>query len=93
MRFSTYDYGTKLYTYWDDGKASPTHATAPSVLPMGGVGDTPEGAAWRLPVGARKVGSGPMPQGRIASLGDPGSQLPRLVIYAGLGFLAWKVLR
>lgn len=94
MIFSVFNHGSRSYDYYDDGKPGATHAGAPPLLTLGGIGETPEGAAWRVPMGAKKIGSGDMPKGRVASLGgDPGSGLPRLGIMAGLAYLAWRAFR
>lgn len=97
MKFSVYDYANRRYDVYDDGKPGPTHAPAPPVASLGGIGATPEGAAWRLPVGARKVGTSEMPVGRVASLGgDPAGaemDLSRVAIGVGIAYLAWRVFR
>lgn len=92
--YSVYRYGTKSYDYYDDGRPTPTHASSPSKISLGGIGESPEQAAWRLPPGAKKIGSGEMPRGRIASLGGLSSGDP--VTLAGLGVLAyfaWRAFR
>ncbi len=95
--YSTYDYGTKLYTYWDDGKPAPTHAGAPKIMSLGGIGVAPEQAAWRLPPCARKVGAGDLPKGKIASTGALGGVLPSspvgIAVLAVGAYFAWKHLR
>lgn len=90
--YSVYNYGSKSYDYYDDGQPAPTHAGPPPIAPMGGIGETPESAAWRLPLGARKVGSGDLPRGKIASLGgtDTAGDLGKLAVIAGVGYLIWK---
>ena len=92
-RYSVYNYSSRLYDYYQDNATTETHAGAPPVIALSGVGETPEGAAWRVPADARKVGSGPLPMGRIASMGDLGTDLPRLGIMVGLAYLAWKVIK
>lgn len=95
MRYSIYNYGTKSYDYYDDGKPSSTHAGSPPFVSLGGIGETPEGAAWRLPMGARKVGSGEFPQGRIASLGglESGADVVKLGALALAAYFAWRHFR
>jgi hypothetical protein len=95
MRYSVYNYGTKSYDYYDDGKPSPTHAGPPPVAPMGDIGETPEAAAWRVPIGARKVGSGELPQGRIASMGGLpiGGDAVKLGLLAVAAYFAWRHFR
>ncbi len=92
--YSVYNYGRKSYDYYDDGKATPTHASSPKMFSLGGIGEAPDAAAWRLPLGAKKIGSGEMPRGRIASMGAFSSGDG--VKLAGLGlaaYLAWRYLR
>lgn len=96
MRFSVYNYGTKSYDYYDDGQPSSTHAGPPPIATLGdAVGESPEGAAWRVPLGAKKVGSGELPQGRVASLGgfvsDSGAL--RLGVIALAAYFAWRHFR
>ncbi len=93
MVFSVYDYGTKRYSYYDDGKPSETHAGAPAVISLGGIGESPDRAAWRLPVGATKIGEGDMPRGRIASLGSFQSSTPKILLLLGAAYLGWRYLR
>ncbi len=96
MKFSVYNYGSKSYDYYDDGKPSSTHAGAPPYTQLAGtIGKTPEGAAWRLPVGAKKVGSGELPRGRIASLGgiSSGSDVVKYGVLAVAAYFAWRHLR
>lgn len=76
MIYSVYRYDRRAYDYYDAPGPAGTHAEAPP-RPMFGIGDSfsPEAATWKLPIGARKVGSGELPRGRIAagpsaSLGD-----------------------
>lgn len=99
MRYSVYDYTRRAYDYYEAPGPGGTHAGAPPIVrPMGGLGITPGKASWPLPMGARKVGTGERAQGRIASLGDAdltsllGDPM-RLGLYAGLAYIAWRVLR
>ena len=99
MTWSVYDYTTRLYVYYTAPGPKGTHAGAPPrAAGSFAVGATPEAAAWRLPFGAKKIGEGVMPKGRIAStsfalgaLGDLG-ELPRYAVYAGIVYVAWRVL-
>lgn len=98
MIFSVYQYGSKSYDYYDDGQPSTTHAGAP---PLGStssadIGRTPEASAWRVPIGATKIGSGEMPRGRVASMGGVAEGGGGLVKYGALAcavYLAWRYLR
>lgn len=93
MKYSVWNYDTKRYDYYQSAGASGTHAGTPPRArgPKSDLGATPDQAAWPLPSGAQKVGSGASPQGRIASLGDtsdsgtPGS----LALIAGAGVALW----
>ncbi len=100
MTFSVWNYGRKSYDYYDDGRPNATtHAGAPPISGTFGdaIGDPPEACAWRLPIGARKVGSGDLPQGRIATagglsaMGDAG--VARVGVIAVAAYLAWRFLR
>lgn len=78
MRYSVWNYGTRAYDYFESPDAPATHAGTPPVARRGllplrngeALGATPDQAAWPLPKGARKVGAGVIPQGKIATLGD-----------------------
>lgn len=107
MRYSVYDHGTRVYNYFEDQRPEGTHASAPPKVALGGVatgkqgaiGVVPEAATWRLPWGAKKVGAGPLPKGRIASvggaaMGDVNLEIPLgFVVALGFGYLAWRTLR
>lgn len=96
MIYSVYNYGTKSYDYYDDGRPSPTHAGAPPVSATLGdtIGVAPEAAAWRLPIGVTKIGSGSMPRGRVATAGGMGDvDAGRLGMIAIGAYLAWRLLR
>lgn len=101
MIWSVYKYGSKSYDYYDDGKPSTTHAGAPPIA--GALGDSigiaPEAAAWRLPIGAKKIGSGTMPRGRIAALGGLSRigmgdvDVGRIGVVAVAAYLIWRALQ
>lgn len=89
MTFSVWNYATKRYDYYEGGQQTGSHAgTPPSSVVGSQMGASPEQAAWRLPVGARQVGTGAIARGRIASLGNDGFDLPPLAIPIALGALA-----
>lgn len=95
-RYSVYDYTNRRYDYYEAPDAGGTHAGSPPVVrTRGGVGTSPDQAAWRLPVGAKRVGSGEFPQGKIAS--DLGAldlaQPAPLLVYGALAYVAWRFLR
>lgn len=87
MLFSVWNYGNRAYDYYESGQRSGTHApTPPRARGATSLGATPEQAAWPLPAGARLVGSGPEPRGRIATSGsEPGMNDLEPVILVGLG--------
>lgn len=95
-RFSVWDNGARRYNYYDAPGTRPIHAGAPPRVHGGTLGATPEQAAWPLPISARKVGAGELPQGRIASLGGADTTdhpWAMTVVYAALGFFIWKAIR
>lgn len=96
MRYSVYDYTRRAYDYYDAPGPGGTHAGAPpKARPFGDIGAPPSRAAWRLPLGAKKVGSGQMPQGRIASLdgADSSWSLTDAIAYAVLAYVGWRIIR
>lgn len=98
MRFSVWNYRSRAYDYYDAPAASDgTHVGAPPTpLVRGKLGATPDQAAWKLPVGATKVGSGSVAQGKVASLGDDsvlGISLPSAPVMIGVGIAAYLLLR
>jgi hypothetical protein len=107
MRYSVYDYTRRQYDYYEAPGPGGTHAGSPPMAKtpsdaLGNlvsqshrIGESPESAAWKLPLGARKIGSGERPQGRIASLGgaELASDPLRLGIYAILAYLGWRAIR
>jgi hypothetical protein len=97
MRYSVYNYDTKVYDYFEGRGHAGTHATPPRIpRPLSDLGASPEQAAWPLPIGARKVGSGELPQGSIASMGvtdDSPSGIMRWGILAVIAYLGWRAIR
>lgn len=96
MMYSVYDYTRRVYDYYDAPGPGGTHAGSPPLVPkLGGLGESPDRAAWKLPATARKVGSGERPQGRIASLNgaEASSDPAHLVAYAAIAYVAWRILR
>lgn len=92
MIYSVYNYKTRTYDYFEGTGATGSHAgTPPSPLLSNELGMTPEQASWKLPAGARKVGSGPVARGRIAqtagiAMGD--ISLPSLAVPLAIGAAA-----
>lgn len=102
MRYSVYDYTRRMYDYYDAPGPGGTHASSPPApRAVGDIGASPSRASWRLPIGAHKVGTGVMPQGRIASMGgldEMGDfEVPTtpgyLIAYAAALYLGWRILR
>ena len=96
MKYSVYDYTRRAYDYYEAPGPGGTHAGSPAVArSLGQIGTAPDRASWRLPLGAKRVGSGERPQGRIASLGsmDLTSNPLRLGILAVLAYVGWRALQ
>lgn len=97
--FSVYNYDTRSYDYFEGRGPGGTHAGSPPVSSgRSALGATPEQAAWRVPPGAVKIGSGPLPRGRIATRGG-GIALSGMgegarwgVLALGL-LVAWRISR
>lgn len=96
MRYSVYDYTRHAYDYYEAPGPGGTHAgSPPAPRGVGDIGAPPNRASWKLPSGARKVGSGYLPQGRIATLdgADALSSPTTLIAYAAIAYVAWRILR
>lgn len=95
--YSVYDHGTKRYTYYRGPGDGATHAGAPKIRSSNDLGATVDQAAWTLPAGSVKVGSGEMPMGKIASVGGMGawssSDGVTLALFGLAAYVAWKVLK
>jgi hypothetical protein len=98
--YSVYRHTQRVFDYYEAPGPSGTHATAPPApLASGKLGAPPEAATWRLPIGARKIGSGPYARGRIASMGGVAlgeiatGDLAVVGIAVGVGYLLWRSLR
>lgn len=97
MRFSVWNYRARQYDYYDaPGLQEGTHVGAPPTpLVRSPMGATPDQAAWRLPAGSVKVGSGAKAQGKVASLGDDGifSSVPSVPVMIGIGVALYAILK
>lgn len=97
MKFSTWNSAARNYDYYDAPGTQGIHVGAPPRVRGSDLGATPDQAAWRLPSNATRVGSGELPQGRIASLGDSSSitapSMTTIAIVAAIGYFAWKAFR
>jgi len=97
MIYSVFDHNRGVYDYYEGAGPGGTHAGSPALSPTRSqdVGKAPVHAAWRLPPGAKRVGSGEFPQGSIASLSgvDSASGGIPFLGYAAIAYLAWRFLR
>lgn len=101
MRYSVYNYDRQVYDYFEGPGPKGTHAGAPPVSSgRSQLGATVEQAAWKVPLGAKKVGEGVLPQGRVAAMGgfpslgdvDTG-QVLRAGALAVIAYFAWRAIR
>lgn len=93
MIYSVWNIGAQRYDYFEAPAKSATHAGPPPVKSSSSLGATPDQAAWRLPAGAKHVGSGELARGRIASLGGSdggGFDLKQSFVYGVIGYLLYK---
>lgn len=96
MRYSVYNYTRHAYDYYEAPGPGGTHAgSPPKPSVVGDLGAAPERASWRLPAGARRIGSGERPVGRIASLSgaDQFSSPTGMLALAALALVVWRYLR
>lgn len=99
MIYSVYNIETKLYDYFEGAGPTGTHAGTPPIVNSHDLGATVESAGWRLPMGARRVGNGPLPRGRVASgggggaLGEFTASPVGLAIVGLVAYLAWNHTR
>jgi hypothetical protein len=95
MRYSVYDYTRRAYDYYEAPGPGGTHAgSPPKPRAVGDIGAPPDRASWKLPIGARKIGTGEMPVGRIASLGGTDAlSSPNVLLYAAAALLIWRFWR
>lgn len=95
MRYSVWNSETRAYDYYEAQGDAGIHAGAPPRAASSSLGATPDQAAWPLPEGARRVGAGEMPQGRIASL-DGGSfqlDIPQALFWGSFGYLLYRMFK
>jgi hypothetical protein len=67
--YSVWNQGARRFDYYRDGKVN-HKANTPSPKHLSSsheIGIAVDRAGWPLPAGAKKVGSGPVPRGRVAS--------------------------
>lgn len=94
--YSVWSYPLRAYEYYEAGFDGRIHSgTPPKARGAEAMGATPEQAAWKLPAGARKVGQGPVPKGKIASMGDaPGAESSwDWKVFAGIAAIVYFATR
>lgn len=100
MMYSVWNQGLGAYDYFEDSSRQEVLNTpAPTHIRSRTMGTAVQAAAWPLPVGAKKVGSGPQAIGRVASRRSApglGDVVDEPVLKAGLllgaAYLGWKYL-
>jgi len=96
MKYSVWNNDTRSYDYYEAPGTPGIHAGAPPRVHGSALGATPEQAAWPLPADAAKVGSGEMPQGRIASTLGGGTfqiNIGQSIVYGAIGYLLWRMIK
>ncbi len=95
MRYSVWNNANRAYDYYEAQGEAGIHAGAPPRAASSSLGATPDQAAWPLPEGARRVGTGELPQGRIASL-DGGNfrlDIPQALFWGAAGYLLYRTIK
>lgn len=101
MIYSVWDQPLGAFRYFDDGvPQAHLNVEKPTHLRERALGSTIDQAAWPLPAGAREVGRGVVPVGRVASMSgqalgddlDDSAATTKAVMLAIAGIVAWKVL-
>ena len=99
MIYSVWNQGARVYDYYQSPEVQHTLNTpVPKHIRPKEYGVTVDQASWPLPASARKVGSGELAKGRIASRGGAGSPLGAIMDSNTLGmiglgiaaFFLWK---
>lgn len=99
MIYSVYDYTRRAYDYYEGAGPKGTHAGAPPIRSHVALGATPEQAAWVVPPGAKRVGSGELPRGRIATLASSAlgdvieGSTGKAITIGVIAYLAWRLSR
>lgn len=100
MIYSVYNTETRAYDYYEGPGPKGTHAGAPPISGGNQIGATVTQAAWKVPPGAHKVGTGELPKGRVASIASLGSlgdaigiDGKKLAMIGVAAYLAWRFLR
>lgn len=99
MRYSVWNQGARQYDYYETPEVQlGANTPSPKHIRAQDLGVPIDHASWPLPISAKKIGSGAMPQGRIASRksGRPLGMISmdsNMIGMVGLGlaaFLLWK---
>lgn len=99
MQYSVFNVGTGAYDYYEDGREpSSVNTPSPTHVIDRTLGCTVDQAAWPLPADAKKIGTGPVAIGRVASmkrggaLGDVSLQSPmaKAGVLLGAAILLYK---
>jgi len=95
MMYSVWNARSRRFDYYRTAEVGGVHAPTPRHIPGGGaLGATPEEAAWPLPPGAMKVGSGELAVGRIATLGGfAAKQIPTIAVAVLAVMATWYVYK
>lgn len=104
MIYSVWNQGRGLYDYFQTSEVQDVaNAPRPTHLRSTKLGLTPTQAAWPLPAGAKRIGSGEFARGRVAStgggqtgLGDfgvVGFLLDSRVVAVVVGYLLYRKMR
>lgn len=96
MQYSVYDPGRRVYDYYEDGRTDANYPVPRHLNGRGADGVASGAAGWPLPTGARKVGTGSVARGMIASLGGDDGAGPNWLTALGLaiaGYALWKLWR
>lgn len=96
MLYSVWKPELGLYEYYQDGKHVLDEQPTPKIRNKTKLGVTLSDASWKLPSGAKNVGSGTNAKGIIvhpSSLGDWDLAGPSLIYIAGLAIGAWFLYR
>lgn len=101
MLYSVWNQGAGGFDYYEaPGVEGKVNVPKPTHLRSRTLGSTPTQAAWPLPAGARKVGSGEVARGRVAAIGgglslsgveDSSMLTIGLLLLSGL--LLWRYVR
>jgi hypothetical protein len=94
VKYSVWNPSTRAYDYYTAQGDAGIHAGAPPRASTSALGATPDQAAWPLPADATKVGSGELPQGRIASTEPKGAvSFNAMFLYAAAGYFLWRMIK